>query len=117
MDLGEDGGQAVLHPLDEIQLPQGLGPVERPRDHALHVIDQLAVPSRGGQGGPPHVKAKVERPVVHPDGAGRRPVRAVIQLNALIPRKAPLFRTIDVMPAQRPSSNRISAGSRPVFPG
>ena len=71
VNLRQDGGEPVLHPLDQVQLPQWLGAVERPRDHSLDVVDELAPPPGGGQGRPTHVEGHVEVRVVDPDRPGR----------------------------------------------
>jgi hypothetical protein len=54
--------------VDEVQLPQRPRAVERARDDPRHLLGELFVTARGGQGELAHVEVEVEVDVVDPVG-------------------------------------------------
>ena len=71
--LVEQRDPAVGQPLDEVDLPQRPGPVERPRDDPRDQLAQLLGVARAGQRGAAYVVADVEVLVVDPDRVGQVP--------------------------------------------
>ena len=66
--LGDDGEAVLGEALDEVDLPQRAGAVERARLDAGDELLELLVGAGTRQGAAPHVVAHVEVPVVDPHG-------------------------------------------------
>ena len=64
--LQEHGGAPFREALEDVELPQRLGGVERAREHASDGTLELEPPARGRDRGPPQVKIEVESIVVDP---------------------------------------------------
>jgi hypothetical protein len=67
--LGDDRGLVLLQALDQVDLPQRAGVVERARHQARDQVVQLRLVARFGQGAPANVVGDVEVGVVDPHGA------------------------------------------------
>ena len=67
MALADDGEVAVGQALDQVHLPQGPAPVERPAHEARHELVQLVARAGLRQRRPAHVVRDVEALVVDPD--------------------------------------------------
>ncbi len=67
VNLGDDGDPPVGEPLDDDELPQRTGPVERPGLEPGDELGELGVRPRPGQRGAADVVADVEVLVVDPD--------------------------------------------------
>jgi hypothetical protein len=57
---------AALQPVDEVQLPERAGVIERLRDDLRDLLGELAVAARRGQCHVPHVVIDVENGIVDP---------------------------------------------------
>jgi hypothetical protein len=68
MDLREHGDVARAQAADDVQLPQRLGAVQRPRHDPRDLLGELLVASRRGQAELAHVEVQVEVEVVDPVG-------------------------------------------------
>ncbi len=66
VDLGQHRHDAVLEPVDQIQLPQRPGAVERPGDDPRHLLGELLVGARRRQRELADVEVEVEVRVVDP---------------------------------------------------
>src|ERR1019366_9774672 len=66
MDLGVDRRSPAAQPGDEVELPQGAAAIQRTGVDAGHLIGQLRVTARGGQGKLADVELDVEVRVVDP---------------------------------------------------
>jgi len=66
VDLGQEGDLPAFEPMDQVELPERPGAVQRTAEDARHLVRQLLVAPRCGQSELPHVEVEVEVRVVDP---------------------------------------------------
>ena len=67
VQLGEDGEAVLAQPLDDVDLPQRMGPIQGPADQAGDQLDQLVVRARRGERRLAQVELQVEVRVLDPE--------------------------------------------------
>jgi hypothetical protein len=81
MHLHQGRDVPALEPLDHVELPERLRPVERAREDPLDLFAELDPAAGVRERGPTDVEVQIERRVVHPDRQ-REPERDHLHLLA-----------------------------------
>ena len=68
VDLREHRDRSAIEPVNQVQLPEGAGPVQRTADDPRHLLGQLGVGAGRRQGQLAHVEVEIEVRVVEPVG-------------------------------------------------